>query len=258
LRRVRRRTPETVETAMKLASTAALRRTSVAAVIAAATAIAGPATAQNSGAELNGKLLKPYTATYSVTAQGNPFGTSTATLSQDGDAWVVKNLLESDMFGQTIEARVLSAGLAAVSYKFTMSGGMAASADIAVADGKITGNADGPEQMGGKRTFDVPAPPGVFLPGMHRIALSVLPLTIGQSISVPEFSFRSGVVENLTLKVASEEKLTVAAGSFDTYRIDVSGGDQGSTLWVTKDVPHMVVKQEMQAFPVAYELKSLQ
>ena len=243
---------------MKLASTAALRRTSVAAVVAAATAIAGPATAQNAGAELNGKLLKPYTATYNVTAQGNPFGTSTATLSQDGDAWVVKNVLESEMFGQTVEARVLAAGLAPVSYKFTMSGGMAASVDITVAGGKITGNSDGPEQMGGKRTFDIAAPPGLFLPGMHRVALSVLPLSVGQSISVPEFSFRSGVVENLTLKVTGEEKLTVTAGPFDTYRIDVSGGDQGSTMWVTKELPHIVVKQEMQAFPVAYELKSLQ
>lgn len=52
-------------------------------------------------------------------------------------------------------------------------------------------------------------------------------------------------VRPLQLAVAAREKATVPAGTFDTYRIDITSAEVGSdkeTLWISKD-SHKVVKE---------------
>jgi len=74
--------------------------------------------------------------------------------------------------------------------------------------------------------------------------IASLPLAAGYSATFRNFDFQTQKVKLLQLSVSGVESVTVPAGKFDAYRIDISSADGGSdkkTLWVSKDT-HKVVK----------------
>jgi hypothetical protein len=48
----------------------------------------------------------------------------------------------------------------------------------------------------------------------------------------------------------------VPAGTFETYRVQVSG-EQPMTLHLRRDAPHVLVKQELAGMPIMLELQSM-
>jgi hypothetical protein len=60
----------------------------------------------------------------------------------------------------------------------------------------------------------------------------------------------------LTFRVAGVESVTVPAGTFDAYRVEVSG-PQAITLFVRRAAPHVVLRRELAAAPVVIELQSM-
>jgi hypothetical protein len=62
----------------------------------------------------------------------------------------------------------------------------------------------------------------------------------------------------LTLAVTGEESVTVPAGTFACWRLEVTGGEQGMTFFVSKDAPYIVVKYAMVGMPVGFELTARQ
>lgn len=74
--------------------------------------------------------------------------------------------------------------------------------------------------------------------------IATLPLAVGYSTTFRNFDVQTQKVKLLQLNVASVETVTVPAGKFDAYRVDVTSADGGAdkkTLWVAKD-SHKVVK----------------
>jgi hypothetical protein len=74
--------------------------------------------------------------------------------------------------------------------------------------------------------------------------LGCLPLAEGYTTTFRNFDVQSQKVRLMQLKVGPVEKVTVPAGTFDAYRVDVTSADGGSdtkTVWVAKD-SHKVVK----------------
>jgi len=54
----------------------------------------------------------------------------------------------------------------------------------------------------------------------------------------PHFDIQSGKVKLMQLTVPAEESVTVAAGTFNTYRVEIASADGSGdkkTLWVAKD-----------------------
>src|SRR5690348_486047 len=58
----------------------------------------------------------------------------------------------------------------------------------------------------------------------------------------------------LTFKVAAPEAVTVPAGTFQAFRIDVTGSRVPFTLWVTTTTPRRIVKTEFVGQPFVVEL----
>ncbi len=207
---------------------------------------------------LDGSQLKPMTLTYDFKLQGNPFGTVTDSVTKVGEDWVVKEIIASAMMGQTGELRMKAADLTPISVNQAISaGGSTFNSELKLAGGKVTGTAALPPQAGGNKTFDTAVPAGTLLPGMGEYALSVMPLEVGRTITLPVFSIRSGAAENIAYKIVAEESVTVAAGTFAAYKIEV-GGEQPQTVWLRKALPHIALKTEGVGMPVATELKSVQ
>lgn len=205
-------------------------------------------------AALDGSLLKAGTVEYAMSLQATPSGTVKTTLARDGDAWVASQTITSSMFGMTSEGRMRAADLTPLSVKQAMTGGpVEMTLELKLENGRITGAAKLPEQMGGNRAFDLDAPAGTLLPGLDGYALSVLPLAAGKTITLPVLSTRSGAIENVAYQVVGEEQVKVPAGTFDTYKVDTSG-ENPATLWLLKTAPHTMVKMEFKAMPMVLEL----
>lgn len=111
--------------------------------------------------------------------------------------------------------------------------------------------------MGGDKTIDAEVVQGTMLEGMDQYAIAVADLRPGQSLTVPVFSAQSGSAVNQTFRVTGTETVTVPAGTFETYKVEFSGGPQSGTLYVRQELPHVVVKQEVAGQPVSIELQSI-
>ena len=75
-------------------------------------------------------------------------------------------------------------------------------------------------------------------------AIASLPLAVGYSTNFRNFDIQTQKVKLMQLNVAGSESVTVPAGEFDAFRIDITSADGGSdkkTVWVAKNT-HKVVK----------------
>jgi len=76
-------------------------------------------------------------------------------------------------------------------------------------------------------------------------SIACLPLAEGYSATFRNFDVQKQKVKLLQLNVSAVEKVTVPAGTFDAYKVDITsadGGDEKETLWVAQD-SHKAVKE---------------
>ena len=76
------------------------------------------------------------------------------------------------------------------------------------------------------------------------LAIACLPLAEGYTTNFRNFDIQTQKVKLLQLNVAGAESVTVPAGTFDAWRVEVAAADGGAdkkTLWIAKD-SHKVVK----------------
>jgi hypothetical protein len=206
----------------------------------------------------DGARLGAGTRTYQLVVQGNPMGTVTSTLRREGDDWVATSVTESPVMSQQAEVRFGAADLAARSARqSTTQGPMQLSLDLTSRDGRVAGRAELPEQMGGGRDIDLEVPEGTVLPGMDEYLLAAAELREGREITVPYFNLLGGNIISVTYRVTGTEEVTVPAGTFSAYRVEVSGTPQPLSLLLRRDAPHILLRQEMTGAPVVIELTNM-
>jgi hypothetical protein len=74
-------------------------------------------------------------------------------------------------------------------------------------------------------------------------ALGALPLAVGYTTTFRNFDVQKQKVTFKQLKVTAAEKVTVPAGTFDTFKVEIASaeGDPGSsTVWVATDSRRVV------------------
>jgi hypothetical protein len=78
--------------------------------------------------------------------------------------------------------------------------------------------------------------------GAHMV-IAALPLAADYTTTFRNFDMQSQKVKLKQLKVIGAEQITVPAGTFDTFKVEITSaeGEAGkSTLWVTKDTRKVV------------------
>ncbi len=98
---------------------------------------------------------------------------------------------------------------------------------------------------------------GAIFSGELEYALSVLPLEVDKTYKFPVFHTSTGGLSNVQAVVAGEEKISVTAGDFAVYKVSVKQPEGESFLYLTKDLPHIMIKQEMPAQGLTFELKKI-
>ncbi|MDQ3388987.1 MAG: hypothetical protein M3483_05725 [Gemmatimonadota bacterium] len=77
------------------------------------------------------------------------------------------------------------------------------------------------------------------------------------SVTMPLFNAQSAGLTNLTARVTGEEEVTVPAGGYPAYRLEASAGPQNFVIWVRREAPHVVLKQEYVGQPLTIVLQSI-
>lgn len=208
---------------------------------------------------------------YGIVVQGNSIGESTITVTEAGDdRYRVRQEVSAGGGGQTA-SYVVTRDLAPVSV--TMSGQMgpvSTGRDLEYADGRVSGTAtivsgrpaggQGAGQQGPPETEDVEVDTtlaeGTLDDNMDVATVLSAPLEEGAEFEVPVYS-PSGGVSQLTARVAGRETVEVAAGSYDTWVVELDRAEQPATVYVTAGTPRMLVKLEFADQPVSQELRSV-
>jgi hypothetical protein len=72
--------------------------------------------------------------------------------------------------------------------------------------------------------------------------------------TVSAFDASSGTIKQLTLAVTATESVTVPAGTFPAYRVELTGGEQPLTFFITTAEPYRIVKMAFSGAPVEFVL----
>lgn len=204
--------------------------------------------------------VAPGSFQYRVMVQGNAFGTESRTIArtQEGgrDLWQVTTESSLGPMLHQVDTTVIEA-TSLLPVRVRQSGtqaGQEAFVRLDYAAGRVRGQARSLTRSGPRDvTVDTALAAGVLDDNEIATVAPALPLAAGAHWTVPVFSGGKGEVINMTFSVVGEESVTVPAGTFACWKVDVQGGDSGIMLYIAKENPG-IVKLEIQGAPVAFEL----
>ena len=196
------------------------------------------------------------TDTFNIIAQGNTIGTQVMTLEKVEDGFLFTDETVTPQARQTTKVRFGPDLVMRHVEQTGQAAGQEMRIDVAYEDGHATGTARVPTPQGvQERTIDAQAPPNAIDDNLFLSVLSTLPWSGEANWQVPLFLSGLGQVLEIGLDVEGTESVTVPAGTFDAYRVAMTGVPQPMALYVTTDAPHRLIKMTMGGGVVAFELQ---
>ncbi|HXO31409.1 MAG TPA: alpha/beta fold hydrolase [Candidatus Acidoferrales bacterium] len=166
--------------------------------------------------------------------------TISTTVAAEGSTWTATDVMETPN-GTVTEISTLDRGTL-IGRKLNMKQGPL-TIDLNFSSDKATGNMN---VNGQDRTISVDLGGPLFANAAGaKQSISCLPLAEGYSTTYRNFDVQKQTVKLMQLKVSGVEKVTVPAGTFDAYKVEVSSADGGpdqETLWVDRN-SHKAVKE---------------
>jgi zinc protease len=213
---------------------------------------------ESSGERFDASLLRPGTYAYRVLMEGNEVGTMQRELAPvtmgDGPALSYRGTIA--VGPQKIETGVVFGvpGFDARAASMSMAmGGQNVSMDARVVDGRLVGSVNMPD---GAQTLDRPLPEGALIADMVEVALWIAELEEGKEIRVPVARLETGAVEGQIMRVGAIEEVTVPAGAFRAFRVEIEGSES-QTVWARVEAPHVLLKLVPAGQPLTLELVTL-
>ena len=179
--------------------------------------------------------LKPgtynYKASIALGGQSIPITVKTDIKEENG-AWTVTDTLQTPQ-GEVVDTSTIEKGSLLLKRRLIKQGPMTMEINVA------------PNQLTGTRTMNGQTTPLAMDPGGALFAdgagafevIASLPLADGYSVSYRNFDVQKQKMLIKQLKVAGTEKVTVPAGTFDAYKVDIVDADNDAdkrTVWVDK------------------------
>jgi len=173
-----------------------------------------------------------YAGRIEVGGQTIPLST-TQTIEEQGASWVVTGTAKMPM-GEALDVTTLDKATLVPRKRVVKQG--PAAIEVAFADGKATGTF----AMGGDpKPISVDLGGELFADGVGSDeALASLPLAQGFSATYRNFDLRQQKVELMKAQVAGVESVTVPAGTFQAWKVEVTSaeGQPGQkTVWIAQD-----------------------
>jgi len=214
--------------------------------------------AQAGPLSLDAAQLVPSSDSFVVKLQGNPFGARTTQLRRSVDSLVFDETVLLGAAGRqqlTVVLDPADLSMRRVDQTGT-AGGQPNEVHLAYRAGRVKGTAVVPRQSGTPQTLaiDTTVPAATYDDHAIEVIVPALPLATGKSFGVNVFSSGDASARVITVKVAGEDSVTVPAGTFRVFKVEVSGGETPALLYVSRDAPRRIVKLELVGAPIVFEL----
>jgi len=208
---------------------------------------------------LDAAQFAPHTDSSSVMLQGKAVGYTVSDVrrSRDSLLYVERSSLGSGTFEQRTTVLLDPAdGSVRQVDQVTTQQGQKAETHLSYAGGRVKGQSAAPQQDGSIKRYDIDTvlPPGTVDENAVPFVVPALPLAAGKAFTLSFFTPSENAQRTLTFKVGAPERVTVAAGTFQAYRIAVTGSRVPFTMYVTTETPRKVVKTEFVGQPFIVEL----
>jgi len=208
---------------------------------------------------LDATQLAPRRDSLQILIQGNPMGSQTMEITAEAGQLVVTERTAIPLMGMNQETRVVmdAATLALKSVDQTgQVGPQAAETHVTVDEGRITGRAQTPQPGGQPKTAEIDTiiPEGTIESNQITSVVPALALDDGASFSVNVFDASDGSLKPFTIRVEGSETITVPAGSFEVFKVMVTGGPFPTAMYVTHAEPRRIVRIEVVGQPFVLEL----
>lgn len=192
-----------------------------------------------------GRLPAASRDSFDVVYQGNPIGSFVMWHSRTGEnvtfvtqariAAMGMTALDSVVFNSTTLAPVL----------FTSSqtmGPTSTGGRVTVANGKATGTMQQPTAAGVQNlTIDAAVPAGIVAEGADALLLPTLDLSEALTVTFQTFDAKAGKPKSYSLKVVGKETITVPAGTYETWKTEITS-DEVAEIWITTAEPRKIVQ----------------
>ncbi|MDB4890356.1 MAG: putative zinc protease, partial [Gemmatimonadetes bacterium] len=193
---------------------------------------------------------------FTVLVQGNPMGHQTTSLKKSANGFtyrsaaiigpIMQQSFEST-FGNDLAPRTVKAEGKVQGQELKI--------DLAYANGRVKGMSITPTPTGPKTVnVDTTLAPGVLDDSFVSALVPGLTWTPNAKFTISAFAGTSGTVRQFTMTVAATETITVPAGTFPSYRVEMTGGEQPITFWVTAAQPYRTIKMAFTGAPVEFVL----
>ncbi len=194
---------------------------------------------------------------FRVVFQGNPIGGSVSVTRVTADSVVATE--QSSMMGFSQQTTVVLDGRdlsMRQTDQVSQMGAQRAETHLKYGGGRVSGTGAAPQPGGTPKTYtvDTTLAAGTYDDNAISLVLPALPLEAGRTFALSVFSSGEGTTKVYTFKVGAAESVTVPAGTFQAYRIEVSGASAPSIMHVTAGTPRRLVKIEVVGQPVVFEL----
>ena len=154
-------------------------------------------------------------------------------IKEENGAWTVNETVQTPQ-GEITDTSTIEKGSLLLKKRFIKQGPMTIEMNVA------------PDKVSGSMTMNGQAKPIDANPGGALFAdgagsfevIASLPLADGYSVGFRNFDVQKQKVQMKQLKVLGSESVTVPAGKFDAYKIEIVTADDESdkqTVWIAKD-----------------------
>jgi hypothetical protein len=171
-----------------------------------------------------------YKGTIAAAGQTIPLTVTTEVREENG-AWVVNESAQLPM-GTVSDVATIEKGSLVLRKRSIKQGPV--SVDLEFTNAKATGTMS---MNGTPKPIDVALDGALFADGGGSYnVIAALPLAAGYTTSFRNFDVRSQQVKVMQLKVLGMESVTVPAGTFEAYKVEITNTDGDKTyVWVAKD-----------------------
>jgi zinc protease len=197
------------------------------------------------------------TDSFQAVVQGNPFGSQATRVEVTPDSIV---FTESTILGAFVQQRttvVLNVDLSMRrSDQMGSVQNQSVETHLTYAGDRVKGTAMSPQPGGAPKslTIDTTVAAGTTDDNALAFLLPALPLAEGKSFSLNVFSSGEGTSKVVTVKVAAVENITVPAGTFSAYRLELSGMQLPIVMHVSTDSPRRMLRVAPTGAPLVFQL----
>jgi hypothetical protein len=168
-------------------------------------------------------------------------GTSIYTVAPTETGFVIKE--STSMPGMGVQVTEIFASKAGRPLKVVQTGRMAGQEvglTLEYANGRATGTARVPNDKTVK--IDAAVPDNVVDDNMLQALLPLLPWTANAKWDVPIFSGGLNALNTQSLAVTDEVSVSIPAGKFEAYRVELSAAHGVVAFYISKTAPHRILK----------------